>query len=408
MESAEIQSIIGLTIQCAGIYLLTILSYFITRSVRRDFLQYWTVAWGCMALALSSLMVSFRLPELQKLFLPVYFLGEYTFGYLLIAGCRNYVSGVRLAGRDLRLLVAGVCFAFILPHLSSSFDILFIPHAAVMAVLFALCVHTLLPLRRCAHFSPGLRLMMAALTLLALDFLHYIPIFSYVEATGADLGGYLKYTSIYDLTLEIMLGFGVVMVVMEDVRRAVEDSNRELVATRDRLEVLARIDPLTEALNRHGFYSLLENRQAAPAKDVSGCVVVVDMDNLKPINDRFGHNAGDAAIREVAKAIRGVIRAEDLLFRWGGDEFLILLLNITEADARRRVDQLNAALALTRLPGTSAPVPLIVSYGLACFSSMDQVERAIDEADSAMYVRKQSRKQLEPSALVGGRFGAGG
>lgn len=399
MESVEIQSIIGLTIQCAGIYLLTILSYFITRSIRRGFLEYWTVAWGCMALALSSLIVSFRVPELQKLFLPLYFLGEYAFGYLYIAGCRNYVSGFRLTSRDLRLLGAGACLAFILPHLSSSFDILFIPHAAVMAVLFALSVHTLLPLRRCAHISPGLRLMMAALTLLALDFLHYIPIFSYVEATGADFGGYLRYTSIYDLILEIMLGFGVVMVVMEDVRREVEDSNRELVATRDRLEVLARVDPLTEALNRHGFYSLLETGQG-PAANVSGCVVVVDMDNLKPINDRFGHNAGDAAIREVAKAIRGVIRADDLLFRWGGDEFLILLLNITERDARLRVDQLNAALALTRLPGASSPVPLIVSYGLACFSSMGKVEQAIEEADGAMYVRKQSRKQLEPAGAV--------
>ncbi|HVF90312.1 MAG TPA: GGDEF domain-containing protein [Blastocatellia bacterium] len=395
MKTGEVQRIIGLTIQCAGIFLVTILSFFVTRSIERRFLEYWTVAWGCLSIALSALVISFRFPLLHDLLQPVYLLGEYVFGFMFVYGCRNYATGALLAPRHFRLLVPGFLVALLLSRVSPSFETLFIARAAILAVLFAAAYIGLRPSDGPGKRSPGLRVMSFALVLLALDFLHYILIFGYVALTGTrEFEAYLKYTSIYDLILEMLLGFGTIMVVMEDVSREVENTNRELVKARDRLEVLVRIDPLTEALNRHAFYSLLERKHnSAPA--TSGCVVVVDIDNLKPINDSLGHTAGDAAIREVAKAIRSVIRADDLLFRWGGDEFLILLLNIAEADARLRIRELNAALALTRLPGSSTPVPLLVSYGLASFSAMSQIEQSIDQADSAMYARKQARKRSD-------------
>src|SRR6202035_5112240 len=118
----------------------------------------------------------------------------------------------------------------------------------------------LLPARRTHKSSLGLRVMSVALTLLTLDFLHYVPVF------GARQGiwglrfpqTYLEYTSIVDLFLELLLGFGTVMVLMEAVSHEVEKANEELTAARDRLELLASRDPLTEALNRHAFHSLLD------------------------------------------------------------------------------------------------------------------------------------------------------
>jgi diguanylate cyclase len=79
---------------------------------------------------------------------------------------------------------------------------------------------------------------------------------------------------------------------------------------------MARVDPLTASLNRHAFCSMAEGYRATG--EASGCVAVVDMDALKPINDSLGHTSGDAAIRAVARAIRQVVRADDLVFRWGG------------------------------------------------------------------------------------------
>ena len=65
--------------------------------------------------------------------------------------------------------------------------------------------------------------------------------------------------------------------------------------------------------------------QTVLSRELAGTAVIADIDNLKSINDQFGHAAGDAAIRAVATAIRSLIRADDLLFRWGGDEFLLVL-----------------------------------------------------------------------------------
>jgi len=395
VNSVDFQSIIGVTIQGAGIYLVTILSFFMTRTIRRTFLDYWTVAWLALSVALTSLVVTFWIGALQWLLFPLYFFGEYAFVFLFYAGCRNYVRGTRLSTGDLRILAAGIVVAVVLSRIPPDFNSMFIFHAGIIAGLFVAAYFALYPARRRGQPANGRRVMSVALLLLALDFLHYVPVFAYVKLNPGVGFPYLRYTSIYDLILEMLLGFGTVMLVMDDVRQEVEAANRELIAAHDRLEILARIDPLTEALNRHAFYSLIDSRGTEPIESGSGCVVVVDIDNLKPINDSLGHTAGDVAIREVAKAIRSVIRADDLLFRWGGDEFLILLFNIPEQHAHQRVNDLNRALDRTALPGSTEPMSVIVSYGVAAFSTMAQLEKAIEEADSAMYARKQARKERE-------------
>ena len=128
---------------------------------------------------------------------------------------------------------------------------------------------------------------------------------------------YLQFTSVFDLLFEILLGFGTVMVLMESVRREVELANKKLTDARDKLELLVQMDPLTEALNRHAFHSLLRRPEAGQDTATSGSVAVIDIDNLKPINDTMGHTAGDKAIRAVARAMRSLVRADDMLFRWG-------------------------------------------------------------------------------------------
>jgi diguanylate cyclase len=382
-------SLIGLIIQCAGIALVTCLSFFMARSVRRAFLDYWTAAWICMSVALVVLSVAFRASSLATLYYTLYFLGEYAFGFLFIAGCHNYATGGKPARRHWLWLAAGAVLAVGLAKLPTNFSVAFVPHAGVMAVLFALAFRALAPVRRRTGRSLGLSAMNIALVLLALDFLHYVPVIAYAELLHGAIGSYLQYTSIYDLILETLLGFGSLMLVMERARHEVEAANRELRTAHDQLERLARIDPLTEALNRHAFYSLIaRQRGAAPAE--RGCAVVLDIDNLKPINDSLGHAAGDAAIRAVARTVRSAIRADDLLFRWGGDEFLILFFNLTEAEARRRIIDVEAQLAGTKVSEADAAV--IVSHGLATFTATDEIERAINLADGAMYARKQARK----------------
>ena len=207
---------------------------------------------------------------------------------------------------------------------------------------------------------------------MTIDFLHYLPVF------GARKGlwgmtvpaAYLQYTSIFDLILEILLGFGTIMVLLEGVRSEVEATNRELTSARDKLELMARMDPLTEALNRHAFHSLLSHDAASSDSEVDGCVAVIDIDNLKPINDTLGHSVGDKAIRAVARAVRSLIRADDMLFRWGGDEFLVLMFKLHEEEASRRMRSLNHILEENGEQWTSAPVRITVSSGVCGFESL--------------------------------------
>lgn len=153
-----------------------------------------------------------------------------------------------------------------------------------------------------------------------------------------------------------------------------------------RLEQLARRDALTDALNRHSFDAMIESRAALGIQ--RGCVAVVDLDGLKQINDTFGHAAGDRAIRRVAVALRTRLLPEDLLFRWGGDEFVVLFFGRQSAEVDSRVAELKEILRSHTGP------PLQVSVGLADFDNVAQIASALEEADQRMYERKTAGRNM--------------
>ncbi|HEU4391221.1 MAG TPA: GGDEF domain-containing protein [Blastocatellia bacterium] len=389
MEPNDAQSALGLNIQWVGILLIVVLTYFIRRSIRRTFLTYWALAWVSLCAALLAFIIGLRAGSVERLIFPLYIFGEYCFGIFFIAGCRAVFGGTLLGRKALLAFAGAAVLATLLPWLIRDFNVIFVPHAAVMAGMFGVALFSVTE----RGSTPGRRVMSVALVLLTLDFLHYAPVFAYVTATKTRPPlDYLRYSSVYDLILQILLGFGTVMVAMEDVRRQLEVANRELMATRDRLEGMARLDPLTDALNRHAFYNLVDHSGDGVPAATPGCVVVVDIDGLKPINDSYGHAVGDAAIRAVAKAIRSVIRPDDMLFRWGGDEFLVVLFNVPEADVRTRIERLNTDLTDAMIPGQSPPPKISVSFGLSSFASIEQLEHSIDQADNQMYMQKHGGK----------------
>jgi len=389
----ETTSHLGLAVQAVGIALVAALCAFLARSVDRRYLRSWAVGWMCLATALFALFTAFRLPALAPVLEPVYFFGEYAFAFLLIAGCREYASGARLAATDVGWAAAALLLAMALPHVGTTFSTRFIIQAAIMACLFAAAFWQLERRRREAGPGhPGLQMMSVALVALTLDFMQYVPVLGYAVRRNVALrAAYAGYTSLYDLIFEVTLAFGMVILVLTEVNRELEAANEELRRTHDRLEGQARVDPLTETLNRHAFYSLVEEaRQGGRA--AAGTLALVDIDGLKPINDVWGHAAGDASIRAVAKAIRSLVRPDDLVIRWGGDEFLVILISVAEEEATRRLERLGEALRETALPGAATPVAVTVSFGVAAFGAARPLERAIETADRAMYARKQRTK----------------
>ena len=390
----------GLVIQCVGVVLLTLLSLSMRSSIKSASLVCWTRAWACLSIALISLFIGFHLTTAHKLFYSIYFFGEYAFGLLFIAGCRYLVSGIKTSARYYFLLIPAALVAILLPYASRDFNDLFMVQATIVSALFIAAGLTLLPAFRHDHSSTGLRVMLLSVFLLAVDFLHDVPVF------GARKGlwgltvpaSYLQYTSIFDLILEVLLGFGTMMVLLESVRRAMEAANRQLTRTRDKLELMASMDPLTEALNRHAFHSLLSRDHSDSEPETHGCVAVIDIDNLKPINDQFGHGVGDKAIRAVARAIRSLIRADDMVFRWGGDEFMVMLFKLPVAEASRRMNTLNDILREHSQQWTGSAVKISVSSGVAGFASFDELRDAIERADQAMYGGRQKMRGSTRSA----------
>jgi putative two-component system response regulator len=169
--------------------------------------------------------------------------------------------------------------------------------------------------------------------------------------------------------------------------RAVDDTRRR--------KRLALIDPLTEVYNRYFFDEI---RPSLEREAAGGCVVLVDVDELKTINDREGHEEGDKAIWTIATGIKKLIRGADFLIRWGGDEFLVILPGMEEDLAKRRFYMLPGKLdevrKAPRLRERAYSRFLAASVGIAAFSRRVPIEQAIEKADSVMYERKKAHKEM--------------
>jgi diguanylate cyclase (GGDEF)-like protein len=161
----------------------------------------------------------------------------------------------------------------------------------------------------------------------------------------------------------------------------------------DELEASADQDFLLDIPNRRGFEREL-NRSIAYIKryHASGALIVLDVDRLKPINDVFGHAAGDKVLKAIAQTLLRQVRASDVIGRLGGDEFAVLLWNLSETDARAKAAELEQAIDALRFSFAGKPVRIGASVGVAILDSHSQTRTALEQADSAMYVRKAQRR----------------
>jgi diguanylate cyclase (GGDEF)-like protein len=168
----------------------------------------------------------------------------------------------------------------------------------------------------------------------------------------------------------------------------------------EQLQASADMDFLLGILNRRGFEREL-NRSISYIRryHARGVLIVLDVDRLKPINDTFGHAAGDQVLKAVVAAITGQVRASDVVGRLGGDEFALLLWNLSETDARAKAAALEAAIDRLSFVFDSRVVTIGVSAGVAILGKESEAARMLEEADSAMYVRKAQRRH-EPDATA--------
>lgn len=160
------------------------------------------------------------------------------------------------------------------------------------------------------------------------------------------------------------------------------------------LKLRADTDALLDILNRRGFERELR-RSIAYVKRYRtlAALVFVDVDGLKPINDKHGHAAGDAALKAVASVLLHNVRLSDVVGRLGGDEFGILLWNLNERDAVKKARALEAAIDGFNLVHRQRPLRIGASAGVTMLDGNDETADILGRADQLMYQRKRLRKK---------------
>jgi diguanylate cyclase (GGDEF)-like protein len=161
----------------------------------------------------------------------------------------------------------------------------------------------------------------------------------------------------------------------------------------DELQASADTDFLLDIPNRRGFEREL-NRSIAFIRRyrAHGALIMLDVDRLKPINDTYGHAAGDQVLKAVVGALLDQVRSSDLIGRLGGDEFALLLWNLSETDARAKAALLEESIDRLSFVFRGHTVTAGVSAGVALLGPQTEARRALEEADRAMYVRKAQRR----------------
>ena len=165
----------------------------------------------------------------------------------------------------------------------------------------------------------------------------------------------------------------------------------EIATLRHELEdALYNLDALTGTPGRIGMLTRLREQQELVKREVLACcLVMMDLDHFKAINDYYGHVAGDAVLVEFARHVASHLRPYDKLFRFGGDEFLICLPATELPEGRDIVDRLRKQLgALEHQGGGKESFRVTVSFGIAQLDPELPVEQSIDRADKALYLAK--------------------
>jgi diguanylate cyclase (GGDEF)-like protein len=184
--------------------------------------------------------------------------------------------------------------------------------------------------------------------------------------------------------------------------RSLRSKLREALQRVAELEAAADTDFLLEVPNRRGFERELRRAIAYMKRyRASGALIVLDVDRLKPINDSFGHAAGDEVLKAIAGTLTRYVRASDVVGRLGGDEFALLLWNLSETDAKAKAAAFEQAIDELSFVFRGQHINAGASAGVALLGPASDAARSLEEADAAMYVRKASRRHEPRIGLAG-------
>ncbi len=180
--------------------------------------------------------------------------------------------------------------------------------------------------------------------------------------------------------------------IFEELRRA-DDTIMKLKLEIEKLEKESSIDPLTKVHNRRAFLKDLEEILSfGKERDLDLFLLMIDSDNFKNINDTFGHIAGDKTLIYLSKLIHSLLRRGTRIYRYGGDEFIVVLNRIDKVDALKTAERILKDMAESKLYYKGNNIKLTISIGITQHKAGDSADEIVHRADEALYKAKTNGK----------------
>lgn len=205
---------------------------------------------------------------------------------------------------------------------------------------------------------------------------------------------YNHLVSTFMVGVSILIFFMIFANRYERAKQEVERYNKKLIEINKKLEELSRKDPLTGLSNRRDILEKIDYQVKLFKRTKEPFALILgDLDNFKQINDIYGHNCGDMVLREVALKMVKLLRGQDTVARWGGEEFLILLPRTNREGARLIAERLRKALSETEFECDGNKIRVSISFGVTVYDySEDDINIYLKKADEALYLCKASGK----------------
>ncbi|ADD69482.1 response regulator receiver modulated diguanylate cyclase [Denitrovibrio acetiphilus DSM 12809] len=178
---------------------------------------------------------------------------------------------------------------------------------------------------------------------------------------------------------------------LKRARDLLEEKNKELIEAYDKIEHLALTDTLTGIANRRNITNML-GKEAARCKRNKGkfSLIMCDIDFFKRVNDTYGHDAGDYVLKTISHVIQQALREQDIVARWGGEEFLIVLPETDAGNAVAVAEKLRTAIGNTEMSYEGISFSVTMTFGVSEYDVSLGIEKSIKKADDALYEGKQT------------------
>ena len=353
---------------------------------RRLYILFWTAGW----LLISASMFLAGREELVNYYTEMLTYGVSQFLGLLSAlffviSADAYPARPRIR-RGYALVLIGVLLWFALAPVALGKWTVFAPgHVLIAGALAAAGIGHLMLLRQ-------VRMLGAAVVGISLLLISVSHLWVVLVVDTPTISGGAKTLGL-SLVLYLITALGMQLMTFEDMTLELRRTNRRLESAQSKLRRMVITDPLTGCRNRRFFDEIIGRElQRHRRYEIPMSVLFVDVDRFKAINDTLGHEAGDRVLREVAAFLLSNIREADYVFRWGGDEFLVLL-SCGEEEATRRGIALQSDFARY---SAAASLPSGVGLSIGCAEvgpGAQSIMALIKIADERMYENKRSLRE---------------